>query len=55
MNLDIDSLIRAAMRRIMKSLDRRIAIAHGKPPSTAARSAGQLWGKRWIHKRENEK
>ncbi len=44
--MNVDQLIREAMRRIKKAIERRHQIAMGRKPSTAARSAGQLFGKR---------
>lgn len=50
-DMDIDQLFSAARIRIYKMIDKRIAIAHGKPIKTANRSVGALYSKRWINKR----
>jgi len=44
--MNIDTMIAAARRRIHKSIERRTQVALGRKPSTANRSAGQLYGKR---------
>lgn len=48
MPFDLDAMIEEARRRIHKMIEIRYQLAAGRPPSTAHRSAGQLYKRKTL-------
>lgn len=48
---DYNAMLDEALQRILRANELRYQLALGRKPETANRSVGQLWGKRWGHKR----
>lgn len=48
---DYHAMLDAALVRILRGIELRYQLALGRKPETVNRSVGQLWGKRWGHKR----
>ncbi len=47
--MNVDVVLRAVLRKLHKNIEIRWQIARGRKPSTARRSAGQLFKKRRQH------